>query len=744
MRMGSGVGPVQPPERPWMNCPLQLVSSGTLTAEILRRRMSTINRIVGTYGSWLAGVSLAAGLFSGCVLEPPPDGTETDTPDVSPTPITAPDGVVVQYEDESNNVISSANALAFPVYLRGSMGSGDTDYFTLNIPQDFVGYKISLAVLDSGGDCFYGVDPFLDVLTSDGRTTLYHSEDSFETYCPTLNIPVKAGDSYLLRVGTLWGMYGSYTLSVLNGGSGSISGTISMGDMRLGRPVSSGGNRGNGSSLPTTPKLQSPVMPGELIVWSAHELSLAALRERIAAATGLSVAMPVPVGDGRALRIRLTLPRELSQAQAEETTRQWATRLRQLPGILSIDVNRRFSALSKPNDTYFSEQWDMGVFPGMNMVAAWDLSQGSSDIIVAVGDTGDDPTHPELKNKSVAGYDLISDAGNAGDGDGVDNNPTDSLEQNHGAHVAGTIAAETDNGAGVASVGWNVRYMPLRVCGNIGCTESDIADAIGYAAGYAVAGLSGQTSRRADAINLSLGGHDVCSPLLQDVIRAANVRGVAVVVAAGNEGDDAADYSPASCEGAIAVGASNQNADRASFSNYGDTVAVIAPGENILSTVKGGYAYYDGTSMATPHIAGVIGLLRSINPTFLPETMLTFMQNHLKPIDCGVNVSCGGGVPDVAAVLQEALNHEADVESLPDAIWVEAINLDDSQQHRITTTTTGSFLLQPLHAGSWQVRAGYDRDGSQTLSTDEILYQDETLYVISEQGEDLSIALQFP
>lgn len=693
----------------------------------------------------VSGTVLSSGFLPGCVLDPVPEGDDSPTPVEEPTPQTAPDGVTIQYEDESNNVPTTANSMVFPVYMRGTMGSGDTDYFTFHIPDNYAGYKISMAVLDAGGDCFYGVDPYLEVLSPEGRTVLYHSEDSFETYCPTLTFAVGAGDDYLVRVGTLWNMQGSYTLSVLDGGSGSISGTLESSSQRMSRRASDlpepqlSPTRGSRGTSP-----QAPIMPGELIVQPALGLSPEALQQRLASFTGLETALPVPVGLGQMWRVKLVLPGQLSDEVREQRTRELASEVQHLPGLRSVDVNRRFATAATPNDDYFPQQWDLASFPGMNMVPAWDLSHGRSNVIVAVGDTGHYPDHPDLKGKSVAGYDMISDPRNAGDGDGQDDDPTDTLSQNHGSHVAGTIAANTSNGEGVASVGWDVRYMPLRVCGSLGCTESDIADAIAYAAGYAVSGQPGLTERRADAINLSLGGHDQCSPLLQDVIRAANVRGLMVIVAAGNEGDDAADYSPASCVGAVAVGASNANALRSDFSNYGDTVAIMAPGEDILSIVEGGYAFYNGTSMATPHIAGLAGLLRSINPTFLPDTMLSLMQRHLQPITCGVSAACGVGVPDVGAVLTEAITLQDEVETLPDAWWIEAVNLNDSTQHRITTTTTGTFTLAPLRAGSWQVRVGYDRDGNQTLSGDELVYTAETPQEISDKGEDLSISLSLP
>ncbi|MCA9542719.1 MAG: S8 family serine peptidase, partial [Myxococcales bacterium] len=167
--------------------------------------------------------------------------------------------------------------------------------------------------------------------------------------------------------------------------------------------------------------------------------------------------------------------------------------------------------LTTPNDPGIVNQWHYAEEPGMNARAAWDLTTGDPDVVVAIIDTGHDADHPDLVSKVArGGYDFITDLDNAQDGDGPDSNPADAIKNGHGTHVAGTVAADTDNNLGVAGVGWETTYLPLRVCGVFGCTEADICEAVYYAAGYETVAGPGQRKARAAVINMSLGGHDAC------------------------------------------------------------------------------------------------------------------------------------------------------------------------------------------------------------------------------------------
>ncbi|RWZ58199.1 peptidase S8 [Halobacillus fulvus] len=256
------------------------------------------------------------------------------------------------------------------------------------------------------------------------------------------------------------------------------------------------------------------------------------------------------------------------------------------PNVEYAEPNYVFDATWTPNDTYYS-----GVQYGpqnTDTPAAWDITRGSSSQEIAIIDSGVDYNHPDLDGKTILGYDFVDN-----DYDPMDLN-------NHGTHVAGTAAAETNNSQGVAGMAPNTKILAVRALGANGSGSLyDIADAIRYSADYG-----------AEVINLSL-GCDCDTQTLEDAVNYAWNKGSVVIAAAGNDGVSTT-FEPASYDNAIAVGAVDSNNNKASFSNYGTWVDVTAPGVDIASTMpNGGYAYMSGTSMAAPHVAGLAGLLAS-------------------------------------------------------------------------------------------------------------------------------------
>ena len=310
-----------------------------------------------------------------------------------------------------------------------------------------------------------------------------------------------------------------------------------------------------------------------------------------------------------------------------------------------------------PNDPLYRFQWH---YPLINLPQAWDLSTGT-DAIVAVIDTGVVLSHPDLQGQLVAGYDFISNPSNAGDGDGIDANPDDPGDgadpgggsSFHGTHIAGTVAAATHNSAGVAGVAFGAKVMPLRALGRFGGTDYDIEQAVRYAAG--LPNDSGTVPpRRADVINLSVGGPGF-STATQAVYDQARAAGVVIVAAAGNEGSSTPFY-PAAFPSVLGVGAVDIDKARAPYSNFGTTVGVVAPGGNtardvngdgkpdgVLSTAasdSGGtlvndYAIWQGTSMATPHVAGVLALMKSAAPNLTPQDIDTLLASGALTEDLG-------------------------------------------------------------------------------------------------------------
>jgi len=329
-----------------------------------------------------------------------------------------------------------------------------------------------------------------------------------------------------------------------------------------------------------------------------------------------------------------------TQKDKQETI--WAIKaLRQRTDIGNAQPNFMRYSRAIPDDTLYNEQWH---YPHIRLPEAWDITTGDPNVIVAVIDSGILANHPDFQGKLVQGYDMISNATNAGDGNGVDSNPEDQGDRSlgdgsssfHGTHVAGTVAAATNNNSGVAGVAWQSSIMPIRVLGREGGTSFDLIQAILYAAGLENA--SGQVpTRRADVINMSLGGGGFSSSEASAITAARNA-GVIIVAAAGNSGTTNQEY-PASYDGVVSVAAVNQSNTRTNYSNFGASIDVTAPGgdldedadqdgtpDGVLSTIGNdrgssityGYRYYQGTSMSSPHVAGVAALMKSVAPNLTP------------------------------------------------------------------------------------------------------------------------------
>lgn len=329
----------------------------------------------------------------------------------------------------------------------------------------------------------------------------------------------------------------------------------------------------------------------------------------------------------------------------EETWRQELLNHQMDPDVEFIEedvIMERFS-----NDTYFNDQWALDQLAASSL---WTEFDQSSNIVVAVVDTGIVNNHPDLSHAILSGADFISDVGMANDGDGRDLNANDSgdwvsssdscyrgiFEPSswHGTHVAGIIAAKKNNSQGVAGLFDNVKILPVRVLGKCGGFTSDIADAVRWAAGLPVSGMP-INNNPAKVINLSLGAAGPCGRTMQEAVDAATIAGSVVVVAAGNDGRslDTQSYSPANCAGVITVGATAANRDIPSYSNYSrsNNVDIYAPGGDdwyggVISTYNNGdtgqgsstYQELNGTSMATPYVAATVAFMMAVNPNLYP------------------------------------------------------------------------------------------------------------------------------
>lgn len=307
----------------------------------------------------------------------------------------------------------------------------------------------------------------------------------------------------------------------------------------------------------------------------------------------------------------------------------------------------------EPDDPDYDLQWH---YPLINLPQAWNTTTGSADVVVAVIDSGVHD-HPDLVSNVdySLGYDFVASPLSSGDGDGLDPDARDPGESfpvfgyfSHGTHVAGTVGATSNNGTGVAGVNWDVTIMPVRVLGTGGfgsCWE--VAQGMKWAGG-----LNNDTSsfpaRSADVINMSLGFEIICDGQ-QELVDRLTSKGIIVIAAAGNSSNSIPQY-PASLEGVISVSATTLTDELAHYSSFGDSVDVAAPGGDLSADLDGNgdpdgvlstmmkieqgssvqtntYTYFQGTSMASPHIAGVAAIMKSTYPEMGSDEFFTAISS---------------------------------------------------------------------------------------------------------------------
>ena len=334
------------------------------------------------------------------------------------------------------------------------------------------------------------------------------------------------------------------------------------------------------------------------------------------------------------------------------------------PYVLYAEPDFRIQLEATPNDPRFSSLWALnntgqtgGTFDAdIDAVEAWNTTTGGGTTIVAVIDTGVDYTHPDLAANIWTNPGEIPGNGQDDDGNGyvddvhgydfvnLDGDPMD--DHSHGTHVAGTIGAVGNNGVGVAGINWNIQIMALKFLDAFGggFTEDAIA-----ALNYAVA-------KGAKISNNSWGGGGF-SQALFDAIRNAQSAGHIFVAAAGNESNnnDSFPFFPASynLDNIISVAATDHNDNLASFSNFGATsVDLGAPGVSILSTTPANtYDTFSGTSMATPHVAGVVALVRELHPEWTYSQVVTQILSTVDPVSALAGTTVSGGRLNAAAAV---------------------------------------------------------------------------------------------
>lgn len=376
-----------------------------------------------------------------------------------------------------------------------------------------------------------------------------------------------------------------------------------------------------------------------------------------------------------------------------ETAKYYVDELEKRFDVEYAEIDKRVYPTLDPNDPAYTggsfQQYlhapTATLKSALNFPSAWDETTGSTSIIIGIVDTGilehTDLNDRIVQNGSVmGGYDFISDASAARDGDGRDADPRDlgdSLTNSswHGTFVAGILGAETNTtpSQGMAGVDWSAKILPLRVLGLGGGFTSDIVDAIYWAIGDVNSGITpaNPSGNRANVINMSLGGNGPCSSTEQAAINAAVARGVVVVVAAGNESTSTANVSPANCNNVITVASLDSNGSKASFSNFGSEVDISTLGVGLYSTSNTGtsspsadtFLLGSGTSFSTPLVSGVVSLMLASNPSLTNGTIpasdvVSVIESKLKAstqvFPSGSNcttTTCGSGMVDASAAV---------------------------------------------------------------------------------------------
>jgi serine protease len=444
---------------------------------------------------------------------------------------------------------------------------------------------------------------------------------------------------------------------------GSISGTIVFPGDVVGPSTSPRPDTPDVGPAPLrTDADEAEIVPGQVIVRFAPGVARAATTLRVA---GVSLTLERSAGGGAFSVYRAP---NASEAQTRALVAQIGARA----DVAAAFPNWILRAFKAPDDPNYAYQWH---YPAINLPLAWDAEDGTTnDVVVAVLDTGI-IDHPDLLPSLLPGYDFVD----------RDDDPRDpgGASAFHGTHVAGTVGAATDNALGVAGVSWGANVLPVRVLDGDGVgTTLGIIDGIAWAAGVPTVDQSAPTNANpARIINLSLGGTvpSGCPPEYDDFFASIVALDIVIVAAAGNANVNAASTFPAHCSNVVAVGATGPLGTRAPYSNYGTTIDLMAPGGDISRTFTVGsqtfpagvlsttgviddgtlyatYAFYQGTSMAAPHVAGVMALMLSADPELTPAQLLTRLSATATPLsalECQrpSDDQCGAGLIDAAAAL---------------------------------------------------------------------------------------------
>ncbi len=386
--------------------------------------------------------------------------------------------------------------------------------------------------------------------------------------------------------------------------------------------------------------------------------------------------------------------------------------------VVSAEIDGTVEATFVPNDPMYHNNALVYAPQLIDAPIAWDFTLGDPNVVIAILDTGVNTSHPEFAGRILPGYDFI-------------NNDTDPSDDNgHGTHVAGTAAAGTNNSIGNVGICGGCSILPVKILSNTGSgLWSQVAAGIVFAA-----------DNGADVINLSLGGYTPSSTM-QAAITYAQEKGVLVIAAAGND-HRSDNFYPAAFDNVMGVGATDNHDVIWPLSNYGSYVDVVAPGVTIFNTFNdmnnyySGYALYSGTSMASPHVAGLAGLLFSQNQNRTAEQVANLITSTAKDLGApGWDPIYGWGRIDAGkALTQDAtpvgllrgmvwldINGNGRLDVYEDSgvgqVAVQVIDTTTNQIYPAQTTSSGQWSVDQLPAGNYFVQMTAPTGGTYFTTT---------------------------